>query len=290
MKRLGWVIILLVLSACTASEPVFIWDNLHPAEEQYVNNTFSVMEKATNEAETEEIIQIAYVPEPAEEIIEEIINEDTDQNAPIQIDEPELKKIALTFDDGPSEQTAFILDILERYGARATFCVIGRQIERNRDIVRRAVDLGCEIIGHSWNHQNLTYLSSRDIQNQLINTHTAIEDVVGEMPYIYRPPYGGFDRKVIEASKEAGFALLGWSVDPRDWENRNEDAIYENIMRFVKEGSVIICHDAYPSTVRAMERVIPRLMEEGYQLVTVSELIRHLEGEIVPGTVYYGNR
>ena len=209
------------------------------------------------------------------------------QSAEISPDKP---VVALTFDDGPSRYTDPILDLLERHGARATFCVIGNLVEARRDTVARAFDLGCEIVGHSWAHRDLTKLTAEQILTELLDTNLVISSITGTAPKFHRPPYGAVSKKLTNASREADMAMLFWSVDPQDWRTQDADTVAANILEHVKDGSVIICHDLYASTVEAMERVIPELISQGYQFVTVSELFAFSDEEVEAGAVYRGTR
>ena len=214
-----------------------------------------------------------------------------------QIEEPQIKQsseidpskpmIALTFDDGPGIHTARILDLLEQYGARATFCIIGGFAEPRRGLVARAFESGNEIIGHSWSHRSLTKLTSKEIKQEIMDTHAAIESIIGTAPKMYRVPYGAINDKVRQISKELGFSIIGWSVDPRDWELRDADLVYNAIMDSATDGAIVICHDTYESTAEAIERIIPELITQGYQLVTVSELFKHRNITLEPGEVYH---
>ena len=204
---------------------------------------------------------------------------------------PHRPMVALTFDDGPSPYTEKILDILEAHGGRATFCVLGYRIQRQPETLIRAIALGSEVVGHSWDHADFTRLGSNAITNQITRTSTAIEEVIGQSPPpIMRAPFGQINNTVINTTRDLGYSLLHWSVDPRDWEYRDPDSIYYNIMRRVTEGSIILLHDIHPSTAEAMLRVIPRLIADGFQLVTASELIAYHYGELEPGVQYVGFR
>jgi peptidoglycan/xylan/chitin deacetylase (PgdA/CDA1 family) len=200
--------------------------------------------------------------------------------------DPSKPMISLTFDDGPSKYTAQILNTLEKHNSAATFCVLGNLVEGRRDTVLRAHRIGCEIVGHSWDHKNLTALSESDIKKQILDTGKKIESITGSSPKIYRPPYGAVNDKVKNVSKNLGYSLLLWSVDPQDWKSKNADAVYNAIMKNVKNGSIILCHDLYGSTATAMERVVPELIKRGYQLVTVSELMKHSGGKFEAGKTY----
>ncbi|MCL1882500.1 MAG: polysaccharide deacetylase family protein [Defluviitaleaceae bacterium] len=193
--------------------------------------------------------------------------------------------IALTFDDGPSEHTSRILDTLEKYNAKASFFVLGERLEAGKDIVKRAHDMGNEVIVHSWTHANLTTLTPDEIKKELTSTQDAINKLLGTCPNFYRPPYGANDDTVKKASKEIGFSLINWSIDALDWENKNADIIFTKIMTWITAKAIILCHDVYESTAEAMERVIPTL-QSGFELVTVSELMKRCEVTLEAGRLY----
>ena len=195
--------------------------------------------------------------------------------------------IALTFDDGPVYYTLRILDTFERYGGNATFFVRGDFVELRPHIVQEAHGRGFEVAGHSWNHPDLRLQSAYQIESQIIRTHNAIEDIVGTIPMIYRPPFGAFNHTVREVSENLGFAIIYWSIDPRDWDVRNSDAIFRSIMSNAYDGGIVLLHDPVSATVTALEQVVPELIERGFQLVTVSQLFYYREIELKPGVVYF---
>jgi len=195
--------------------------------------------------------------------------------------------IALTFDDGPGPHTDRILDVLERYGARATFFVVGYHVEKWQDTIRRTIRLGSEVANHTWNHPGLTSISNHRIRQELQTTSAIIEQVIGfPPPPFFRPPFGLVDQRVANVSAELGYAVITWTLDTRDWEVRNADSVYNIIMQAAKEGCIVLMHDTHATTAAAMERVIPALIARGYRLVTVSELLHSLYGELKPGRIY----
>ena len=204
--------------------------------------------------------------------------------------DPSKPMIALTFDDGPSKYTPQILDLLETYDCRATFCVIGNLVDARRETVKRAFDLGCEVIGHSWDHRDLTKLTADEIKAELLDTSAVIESATGAVPMMYRPPYGAVNDTLKNTSAELGYAIIYWSVDTLDWETRNADQVYSAVMSNAGDRAIVLCHDLYGSTAEAMERVIPALIAKGYQLVTVSELMYYSGKTLNPGTVYYSGK
>ncbi|MCL2003967.1 MAG: polysaccharide deacetylase family protein [Oscillospiraceae bacterium] len=189
--------------------------------------------------------------------------------------DPDRPMVALTFDDGPSRHTPHILDLLEQYGGRATFFAVGNLVGGGRDTVARAIELGCEVAGHSWDHKDLTKLDETALRTQMLDTAAAIEAVTGVSLPFFRPPYGAVNDRLKNVARELGLAIVNWTVDPLDWKNRDAGMVYDAIMRDVRDRTIILSHDLFGTTAQAMERVIPELLSQGYQLVTVSELLRH---------------
>lgn len=198
-----------------------------------------------------------------------------------QVDRP---VIALTFDDGPwPDTTSQILDILETYGARATFFTIGNQIPGREDLVRRARDLGCEVCTHTWDHAagsgegvNITYMSAEEQVNEVLQGYAAIADALGEEPtHIMRAPGGNFYGDTIDILWPYVTAEIGWNVDTEDWRRPGADVIAQRIMA-AQPGQVVLMHDGggdRSQTVEALRQALPALIEQGYEFVTVSELI-----------------
>jgi peptidoglycan/xylan/chitin deacetylase (PgdA/CDA1 family) len=197
------------------------------------------------------------------------------------------KRVALTFDDGPSSYTAGILDTLERYGAKATFCVIGSRVSNYASAIERADSLGCEIIGHSWSHNDLTWLSVADAAEDIRRTARAIARVTGKTPLLFRPPYGSVSEGVRAAARQNGSSMIMWSVDTLDWSSRNADKVYNQIISGAKDGAIILCHDIYSSTAEAVRRAVPELIRRGFSLVTVSELLGFDREAPSPGKSYH---
>ena len=250
--------------------------------------TESTIEPET-EPPTESVTEPTTEPVPVTEPPTEFVTEPQPPPAPKpngEID-PLKPMIALTFDDGPSKYTAQILDCLERYGVRATFCVVGNLAENRKDTINRAFDMNCEIIGHSWDHRDLRKLSKEEITAEIIDTYELINSITGSAPKMYRPPYGAVNDLVKEVSAGLGFSLIQWSVDPMDWSSRDAGMVYSAIMNDTKNLDIVLSHDAYGSTADAMERVIPELLSQGYQLVTVSELMYYSEITLEAGKIYY---
>jgi peptidoglycan/xylan/chitin deacetylase (PgdA/CDA1 family) len=195
--------------------------------------------------------------------------------------------VALTFDDGPSPYTAKILALLEKYGGRATFCQTGKCIPGYPSTETAIIAQGSEIIGHSMDHSQLTKLSREQIKYQLNGVNDRLKAVGVPASKLFRPPYGAMNSTVLSVAKELGMTPILWSVDTRDWESRNATAVFNMVKKYTRNGSIILCHDTHPTTLQAMEKVIPWLVSQGYQLVTVTELLTVDGKAIQAGKAYY---
>ena len=199
-------------------------------------------------------------------------------------DEPMQKLIALTFDDGPSEFTEGILDQLDAYGGRGTFFVIGRRLNRYAHLLQRMADTGHEIGNHTWAHERLPQHSPEHVHRTIQRTSERVYEITGIWPATFRPPYMAFGTRTQGLIEELGYPIVLWSVDPRDWDNRDADMIYEHIMAHTGHGDIVLLHDIYDTTYEATLRAISSLAAQGFHFVTVSEL---LGGELSAGGVYH---
>ncbi|MCL2391759.1 MAG: polysaccharide deacetylase family protein [Oscillospiraceae bacterium] len=181
--------------------------------------------------------------------------------------------IALTFDDGPGLHTTEVLDILSAHGTPATFFVLGRLAERNPATITRMYNFGHEIANHSWSHALLTRENNARITKEIVNTNMVIESITGRAPVLFRAPYGAVNSRVEQVLRDLDFPIINWSLDSRDWENRNANAIYNATMRDVRDRDILLYHDIHITTAHALRRIIPSLIAQGFQLVTVSELM-----------------
>lgn len=211
--------------------------------------------------------------------------EETPEPAPDP--DPAKPMVALTFDDGPGAATDQILDLLEEYGGRATFFVVGYLLDSSPETLRRMAEQGSELASHTWDHKSLTKMTAQELQADFQKVSDKIFEIAGVRPSFIRPPYGDFNSRVKAAAADCGAPLLLWSIDPNDWQTRNAETTYQRIMKDVKDGSIILCHDSHKATGEAMEKVIPELIEQGYQLVTVSELFTSAGKELHSGETYF---
>ncbi len=191
--------------------------------------------------------------------------------------EPESKaeqpKIALTFDDGPNaKHTPFLLDGLKERNVKATFFLIGKNIEAgdNSEIVKREWEEGHLVGNHTYNHVEITRVSNETAYQEIKKTNDLITGITGEPVEYMRPPFGLW-QKALEQRIHV-FPVM-WTVDPLDWATENEDEIVNKVVTEVEENDIILLHDCYKSSVRAALRIVDLLEAEGYQFVTVDELL-----------------
>lgn len=180
------------------------------------------------------------------------------------------KQVALTFDDGPGLYTDKLLEGLREREVRATFFLIGENLAGREETVRRMVQDGHLIGSHTDTHVELTKLPLPEALSEIRRTNEKIEAVTGVPVEYIRPPYGSWNQ---ELEQEVCMTEAGWTVDPRDWEVKNTDTVTAHVLSHVKDGSIILLHDIYETSVEAAFRIVDALKEEGYEFVTADFLI-----------------
>lgn len=191
---------------------------------------------------------------------------------PVQIEkviDPTKPVVALTFDDGPSKYTKEIIDILKEYDANATFFVLGNKVELYQETIRQSIANGNEIGNHSYNHKQLTKLSVSELKEQIDKTQDILKQYTGYTPRLLRPTYGAINQKV---RSNTDLSIVLWNIDPKDWKIKDSETIANNVLTKVSDRDIILMHDTKKRTVEAVKIIVPALIEQGYQLVTISEL------------------
>lgn len=180
------------------------------------------------------------------------------------------KAVALTFDDGPNPNTTPIaLELLKKYNAKGTFFMVGKAVAGNEEIIKQVVAEGHQIGNHSWSHPLLTKISLEQAKSQINDTTEALKKASGQDVHIMRPPYGGINA-AIQAAVDQSFIL--WDVDTLDWKNRNTASIMKEV-RKARPGSIILMHDVHQTSINALPTVLQYLTEQGFELVTIDELM-----------------
>lgn len=190
-----------------------------------------------------------------------------------------LREIALTFDDGPHPNyTPQILDVLQRYGVKATFFSIGRQVEAYPQIVRQAHEAGHVIGNHSWTHSDLGLQPASALPSELKRTFSAIQDVTGVWPAFFRPPFGSLSIQLLTQTCSLGVTTVMWNAgeEARDYSCPGVNFIVRRVLDLVRNGSIILMHDGggdRSQTVEALPAIIQSLQDQGFQFVTIQRMV-----------------
>lgn len=183
----------------------------------------------------------------------------------------EQPKVALTFDDGPSSKyTPLLLEGLKERGVQATFFLMGKNIEGNEELVRQMQEEGHVIGNHTYNHVQLNRVSEQKAKEEIEKTSNEIYEVTGVYPSYIRPPFGAW-KKNLELS--VTMLPVFWDIDTLDWKTQNVDSVLEIVQSQVEDGDIILMHDGYQSSVDAALKIVDILTEEGYDFVTVDQLV-----------------
>ena len=239
---------------------------------------------AANYLVTPEIIRPAQAsPVPVIQPIEPKVQSITvTEPMPAPIDCAKVACIALTFDDGPkAEVTPRVLDILDKYNAKATFFLVGLHVQGNEELVRRIHKSGHEIGNHTWSHRRLSELSPQEVEDDIARAQNVITATGVPAPHLLRPPYGDFSAMV---RSHVPMSVVSWNIDPEDWKAKKPQKIIDHVLAHARSGSIVDLHDIYPITADALEPIIASL-QQTYHLVTVSELLNLPPGQ--PG-IFYG--
>ncbi|HLR69908.1 MAG TPA: polysaccharide deacetylase family protein [Pseudogracilibacillus sp.] len=201
--------------------------------------------------------------------------------------ETNKKLVALTFDDGPDDEvTPKILETLDSYNIPGTFFMLARSVEKHPELAKEVAKQGHEIANHTETHINLNTVKRSRIDQEIVQSKKIIEKTTGVSPTLFRPPYGEYNNTVLELANKSQQKIIMWSVDTLDWQHKNKKKTIDIVMRDTKPQSIILMHDIHKTTADALPDLIEKLQKEGFEFVTTSELIEHLEP--AANGVYYG--
>ena len=188
------------------------------------------------------------------------------------------KVVALTFDDGPHPKyTVQILDLLEQYEAKGTFFLVGEQAEKNPQVVFRMYEDGHEIANHTYTHPFTK--SVPQIMKEIQQTDDTLFSITGHSPKLFRPVEGHYTEQLVEEVVKEGYKIVMWSwhQDTEDWKDPGVNVIANKVINGIEEGNIVLFHDGggnREQTVKALEIIVPKLKEQGYTFITVSEMLQ----------------
>ena len=197
---------------------------------------------------------------------------------PVYSVERDDKVLAISFDAAwGGSQTPALLDILDEYGVKTTFFLVGIWVERFPELVQEIIARGHEIGNHSTSHPEMSKLSEEKIREELAVTSDRIEALTGVRPTLFRPPYGDYSGRVVTVSRAEGYECVQWSVDSLDWKNRGVEELVRQATRKIAPGDIVLFHNDSQFIVEALPTILKTYQDAGYTIVPVSEIL--LEGE-----------
>ncbi|MGL4655637.1 MAG: polysaccharide deacetylase family protein [Sarcina sp.] len=210
------------------------------------------------------------------------VQKDYKEKVPIFSVDTQEKLVALTFDLNwaQPDEVYNILDVLEKYNVKSTFFVIGKWVEypKGNDVKLKAVaNRGHEIANHSYEHPNFLKINRKQIEKQIVMTEKIIYDITGKNSKYFRFPSGAYTSEGVEVINSMGLTCVQWSNDSLDWKNKGLDFEYNNVMKDIKPGDIVLFHNNGKFTAKNLDKIIPLLQKDGYKLVTIDEMLHKKE-------------
>lgn len=197
--------------------------------------------------------------------------EESDKETDTKDSVKELKQVALTFDDGPDPvYTPMILEGLEKRDVKATFFLMGKQVELYPDIVKEMYEKGHQLGNHSYSHRQMTKMSEEEVLNEFDKTNELIEQITGIIPEVFRPPFGSLNDSV---ESRIDMVEVLWDIDPLDWCTSDTGTVVQRIVSKVDDNQIILMHDSSQTSVNAALQIVDILQKQGYEFVTVEDII-----------------
>lgn len=203
-----------------------------------------------------------------------VFNNQSLRKVPVYGVDTDEKVVALTFDAAwGADKTQGILDTLERHGVGGTFFLVGFWIDKYPDMVKKIAESGCDIGNHSKEHLNMSTLSREKIVSELDYVSDTVKELTGIQPKFFRPPFGDYNNTLLEVVEEKNMIGVQWTVDSLDWKGLSATEILSRVTSSVKNGSIILFHNNSDNILEALPLVISYLKNQGYKMVTLSNLV-----------------
>lgn len=193
---------------------------------------------------------------------------------PIYSVDTKEKKIAITFDAAWSASDTYeLIEILKTHNAKATIFAVGDWVDKNPDAVKKFHKNGHEMANHSNTHAAFSKISREQIKKEITDCNKKIENITGVSPKLVRAPSGDYDNKSIEVSESLNMKMIQWDCDSLDWKKLSVEEMYNRVINNVQNGSIILFHNGVENTPKALDKILTKLEKDGYEFVTVSDLI-----------------
>ncbi|OIV42508.1 polysaccharide deacetylase [Flavobacterium johnsoniae] len=184
------------------------------------------------------------------------------------------KKIALTFDDGPTEFTLEVLELLKKYNAKAAFFCIGKNIEKHPKIIKQIIEEGHLVGNHSYSHSKFfDFYNAEQIKTEIKKTDELLEKFTSKKINFFRPPYGVTTPSIRRALKITGHKVIGWNIRSLDGGTKNQELIFSRIIKRVSPGGIVLLHDTAPHSVLVLEQFLQFLKQNHYEVISIEELL-----------------
>ena len=205
-----------------------------------------------------------------------VSNMQQQKELPVYCVQTEKPQVALSFDAAwGNEDTQTILDILAAHNVKVTFFMTGGWVEKYPEDVKKIAAAGHDLGNHSENHKNMSQLSASQQKEEIMKVHEKVKELTGVDMNLFRPPYGDYNSQLILTAKSCGYLPIQWDVDSLDWKDYGVDSIIQTVTqhKHLGNGSIILMHNGAKYTAQALDTVITKLQEQGYELVPISQLV-----------------
>lgn len=195
---------------------------------------------------------------------------------PIYCVDTDKPQIALSFDAAwGNEDTREILSILKKHGVHVTFFMTGGWVDNYPEDVKTILADGHDLGNHSEHHKNMSQLNESEIKEEIMSVHDKVKNLTGYDMFLFRPPYGDYDNKVISTAQSCGYYPIQWSIDSLDWKDYGKDDIIKRVCenKQLENGAIILCHNGAKYTAKALDDMLTRLKKSGYEIIPISQLI-----------------
>ena len=197
---------------------------------------------------------------------------------PIYRVETDEKKVAISFDAAwGADKTEQIMDVLDEFDVKATFFLVGFWMDEYPEMTKKIHERGFEVGSHSYNHPDMTKLSSEQVRQELVSTNEKIQSLIGQTPTLFRPPYGAYDNKLIQQLQDLGMKGIQWDVDTLDWKGYTPSQVIQRVNNNLQNGSIILCHNNADHVVENTRLILSTIINKGYTFVTVGELVKDVK-------------